>query len=140
MMILAAWYHSILATLFGLLAVLLMLVILLQRGKGSGLSGAFGGVGGHTAFGAKTGDFLTWVTIALAALFLVYSVGLNYVFVPKTPTIGTPATPGGGQAPATGGGAAPAETPADGEGARLLDDGLPGPQYAGLPIFGVDAT
>ena len=62
-MILALWYHIILAVIFAVLAIVLIGVILLQRGKGVGLAGAFGGAGGHTAFGAKTGDFLTWVTI-----------------------------------------------------------------------------
>lgn len=135
MMILAAWYHSILATLFGLLAVLLMLVILLQRGKGSGLSGAFGGAGGHTAFGAKTGDFLTWITIALAAMFLVYSVGLNYVFVPTKPTIGGAAAPAPGTGGTGGSGTPPAETPA--EGAWYPAES---PQYADHIIFGMDSA
>lgn len=81
-MILAAWYHPILATIFAFMAVVLMGVILLQRGRGVGLAGAFGGVGGHTAFGAKTGDFLTWATIVIASVFLCYVVILNYVFVP----------------------------------------------------------
>jgi preprotein translocase subunit SecG len=83
-MILAAWYHPILATLFALLAILLMGVILLQRGRGVGLAGAFGGAGGNTAFGAKTGDFLTWATIVIAGVFLVTSILLNYAFRPQT--------------------------------------------------------
>lgn len=84
-MLLGAFYHVILATLFAFMAIFLMIVILLQRGKGVGLSGAFGGVGGHTAFGAKTGDVLTWATIVIAALLLTYAVVLNYIFVPPKP-------------------------------------------------------
>ena len=84
-MLLALWYHSILATLFALLAVFLMGVILLQRGKGVGLSGAFGGAGGHTAFGAKTGDVLTWATVVIAFVLLTFAVILNFVFVPLAP-------------------------------------------------------
>jgi preprotein translocase subunit SecG len=100
-MLLALWYHSILATLFALVAVLLMGVILLQRGKGVGLSGAFGGAGGHTAFGAKTGDVLTWATIVVAAGMLVFAVILNYVFVPvaapaPAPTLAPPTFPAPG--------------------------------------------
>jgi len=91
-MILAAWYHVILATLFGFLAIILMVVILLQRGKGVGLAGAFGGAGGHTAFGAKTGDILTWATIVVAVALLAFAVILNYIFVPPTP-FATPAIP-----------------------------------------------
>lgn len=83
-MLLAAWYHPLLAVLFSFLAVILMVVILLQRGKGVGLAGAFGGAGGHTAFGAKTGDVLTWLTVALAGALLLTAVLLNYAFVPFT--------------------------------------------------------
>lgn len=89
------WYHNIWATVFALLAVLLMGVILLQRGRGVGLSGAFGGAGGHTAFGAKTGDVLTWATIVIAVVLLTLTVGLNYVFVelPPIDTVPAPAQP-----------------------------------------------
>lgn len=91
-MILAAWYHILSSLFFAFLAVLLMLVILLQRGKGVGLSGAFGGAGGNTAFGAKTGDVLTWATIALAGIFLFVAVLLNlFVFTPPKATLGGPA-------------------------------------------------
>ena len=98
-MLLAAFYHPILATLFALLAILLMLVILLQRGRGVGLQGAFGGAGGHTAFGSKTGDILTWITVIGAGVFLFCIVILNYVFteqkaaLPTPPASGTPAAP-----------------------------------------------
>lgn len=76
-------YHYILAVLFVLLALLLIGVILLQRGRGVGLAGAFGGAGGHTAFGSKTGDVLTWATVFLASLFLFYGGCLNHFFVGK---------------------------------------------------------
>ncbi len=58
----------------------LMLVILIQRGRGSGLAGAFGGAGGSSAFGAKTGDILTWVTVVVTFGFLVMAVVLNFEF------------------------------------------------------------
>jgi preprotein translocase subunit SecG len=121
-MILALWYHNILATLFGLVAVLLIGVILLQRGRGVGLSGAFGGAGGHTAFGAKTGDVLTWATIVIAVVLLTFTVILNYVFVPLpalqvTPSVQAvptlPADAGTEGAPATDSAQQPAPTPAD---------------------------
>lgn len=109
MLIAAAWWHPILATLFAFLAVILMGVILLQRGKGVGLAGAFGGAGGSTAFGAKTGDFLTWATVVIAGVFMVYTVLCNFAFMPPKAGL-TPASPppmapiGGGQTP-------PAEQP-----------------------------
>jgi len=106
------WLLRILATLFALLAVLLMGVILLQRGKGVGLSGAFGGAGGHTAFGAKTGDVLTWATIVIAVVLLVFAIILNYLFVPLAPpappTIGPPVS-----VPAPSATGMPADTSAD---------------------------
>lgn len=101
-MMLALWYHPLLAVLFAFTAIVLMGVILLQRGKGVGLSGAFGGAGGHTAFGAKTGDFLTWATIVVAVGLLIFAILLNFVFrplsAPGTASIGpapvsTPAMP-----------------------------------------------
>jgi preprotein translocase subunit SecG len=52
----------------------LILVILIQKGRGGGLAGAFGGAGASSLMGAKTGDFLTWVTIGLVATFLILSV------------------------------------------------------------------
>lgn len=121
-MLLASWYHPILATLFGFLALILMAVILLQRGRGVGLSGAFGGAGGHTAFGSKTGDVLTWATIVIAGLFLFYVVVLNYLFVP-------PRAPGAAPPPAA---PAPAPTTSERGGTSRL---LPGadPQQADWP-------
>lgn len=96
------WYHTILAFFFAVLAILLMIVILLQRGKGVGLAGAFGGTGGSTAFGAKTGDILTWVTIVGATLLLTFTVILNYVFIDVGPGLSTspPAPPPAEQVPA----------------------------------------
>lgn len=66
-----------------LISILLIGLVLLQKNRGSGLSGAFGGVGGHSAFGTKTGDFLTWFTVSLAALFLILCVAGNFVFEPE---------------------------------------------------------
>ena len=64
------------------ICVFLILVILIQRGRGEGLSGAFGGGGGSSAFGAKTGDVFTLITVAAAATFLLVNVFGNYVFLP----------------------------------------------------------
>src|SRR5947209_12711602 len=54
------------------LALFLILLILIQRGKGGGLIGALGGAGGSSPFGSRAGDQFTRLTIyvAIAWLFL----------------------------------------------------------------------
>ena len=68
--------YSILGFLFAFVCVSMILLILIQKGRGGGLSGAFGGAGGNTAFGSKTGDVLTWVTSGVFAAFLLLAVVL----------------------------------------------------------------
>lgn len=54
----------------------MVLVILLQSGKGGGLAGAFGG-GGSTIFGGRgAGTVLTRATMILGAMFFVTSLTL----------------------------------------------------------------
>src|SRR5580765_2211215 len=66
--------------LFIVLAVFLILLVLIQKGRGGGLSSAFGGgAGGHTAFGSKTGDVLTWATSIVFGVFLLLGIVLNVV-------------------------------------------------------------
>jgi preprotein translocase subunit SecG len=64
-------------TLFIIVAVFLILLILIQKGRGGGLASAFGGAGGNTAFGSKTGDVLTWATSIVFGIFLLLSITLN---------------------------------------------------------------
>ena len=63
--------------LFVLISLFLVLLILIQKGRGGGLSSAFGGAGGNTAFGSKTGDVLTWVTSIAFGVFLLLAIALN---------------------------------------------------------------
>ncbi|MGD2110837.1 MAG: preprotein translocase subunit SecG [Phycisphaerae bacterium] len=74
------WGQWLLAAALIAVCCVLMIVILLQRGRGSGLTGAFGGGGGSSAFGAKTGDVFTWITVVVAAVFLLGNVLGNYAF------------------------------------------------------------
>ena len=46
-------------------------LVLIQRGKGGGLAGAFGGVGGSSPFGSKAGDAFTRFTIYVAAFWIL---------------------------------------------------------------------
>jgi len=71
-------------TLFIIVAVFLILLILIQKGRGGGLASAFGGAGGNTAFGSKTGDVLTWATSIVFGIFLLLSVTLNLLAKSQT--------------------------------------------------------
>lgn len=68
---------NILAAIFVIGSVVLILVILIQKGKGGGLSGAFAGGMASGILGSKTGDVLTWVTISVASLFIVVALVLD---------------------------------------------------------------
>ena len=75
---------NILLILFIPICLLLILMVLLQAGKGGGLSGAFGGVGGAQPFlGARgTVDFLSKFTIYLAIGFMTLSLVLSIAYGP----------------------------------------------------------
>ena len=55
-----------------LLSLLLMFIVLIQRGKGGGLAGAFGGVGGSSPFGSRAGDAFTRITLYMAAVWVLF--------------------------------------------------------------------
>ena len=61
--------NSLLGFLMGFLSLFLIMLILIQRGKGGGLTGALGGPGGQSAFGSKAGDTFTAVTIVVASIW-----------------------------------------------------------------------
>lgn len=48
----------------------LILLVLVQRGRGGGLTGALGGPGGQSAFGTKAGDLFTRITVGVAAVWI----------------------------------------------------------------------
>lgn len=75
-----------LGTLFIVICVLLIVVVLLQKGRGGGLGAAFGGAGA-SAFGTRTGDVFTWVTIVLTGLFLLMAVVTTLVLRPSKPRV-----------------------------------------------------
>ena len=64
------WLSTILNWLVLIAGTLLIFLVLIQRGKGGGLAGAFGGVGGSSAFGSRAGDLFTRVTLILAAVWI----------------------------------------------------------------------
>jgi preprotein translocase subunit SecG len=62
---------GVLNVLLLLVGLFLILVVLIQRGKGGGLAGAFGGVGGSSAFGSRAGDAFTRFTIIVAGIWVL---------------------------------------------------------------------
>jgi preprotein translocase subunit SecG len=100
MLTIGGWLTGILTLLFLLVCLLMALVILIQKPKGGGLAGAFGGAGSTGAvFGAKTGDVLTWVTIGcfagfiILSMLLVRSVRSDAEAMPTLRSVPTPTAP-----------------------------------------------
>lgn len=112
-----------------LIAVVLVIAVLIQQGKGGGLGAGFGGGGANTLFGSSGGgNFFTKLTMCLAFGFMITSLGLtsiksrgtktslfdqhSSVPAPAVPeTTGTPAAPVAPAAPGTPP-VAPKEAPA----------------------------
>ena len=69
--------HTFVLVIHILLAVLMIVSILVQQGKGADAGASFGGGGAATVFGASgSGNFLTRLTAVLTALFFVTSLSL----------------------------------------------------------------
>lgn len=68
-----------------LVCLLLLGIILLQPGKGMGLSSAaFGGTDAQSVFGTKTADVLTKATTVIAVLFIVTCITLSALTANKS--------------------------------------------------------
>ncbi|OGT22058.1 MAG: preprotein translocase subunit SecG [Gammaproteobacteria bacterium RIFCSPHIGHO2_02_FULL_42_13] len=62
------------------IAIALIGLVLIQRGKGADMGAAFGSGASQTVFGSRgSGGFLFRVTIFLAALFFATSITLTYL-------------------------------------------------------------
>jgi len=56
------------------LGLFMIVLVLIQRGKGGGLIGALGGAGGSSPFGSRAGDQFTRITIYVAAVWLLLTM------------------------------------------------------------------
>jgi preprotein translocase subunit SecG len=74
---------NILKGVFIFNALLMMLVILMQRPKSEGLGAAFGGGVTENIFGAQTTNVLTKITGWLAAIFFLLTFGLSILYAHK---------------------------------------------------------
>lgn len=69
------WLSYLAMFLLLMVGILMIFIILLQRGRGGGLAGALGGMGGQSAFGTKAGDMFTRITVVLALIWIVLCAG-----------------------------------------------------------------
>ncbi len=72
-----------------LISVFIVLIILLQRGRGGGLTGALGGAGGASAFGVKAGDIFTRITAVAVLLWIVLCAVTCFWYLPTKLNIAT---------------------------------------------------
>lgn len=114
-------------------ALLMVLVILMQRPKSEGLGAAFGGGVTENIFGAQTTNVLVKVTGWLAAIFFLLTFVLSILYAHKTNTgsnLSRELTKGMTPAPAASAtpvpGASASGTPAAAASATASPDGSPG--------------
>ncbi|HSD72952.1 MAG TPA: preprotein translocase subunit SecG [Thermoanaerobaculia bacterium] len=119
-----AFAYIALVVIYVFVCFFLILVVLLQQGKGADIAGAFGGGGSQTAFGARgattllhkltTGAFIGFIVLALVLTVFEARPRSSVVrtLPPKAATQKAPAPPVPAQ-PATGAPAAPAPAPAN---------------------------
>src|SRR4051794_13123009 len=77
---------NILLGLYVFVALIMMLVILMQRPKSEGLGAAFGGGVTENIFGAQTTNVLTKITGWLAAIFFLLTFVLSILYARKANT------------------------------------------------------
>ena len=72
--------ENLLIFFYILISISLILIILLQQGKGSDIGSAFGAGSSNTMFGSgSSSNPLTKVTAFLAAIFLILSLSITYI-------------------------------------------------------------
>ena len=93
-----------------IVSVALIVIVLLQMGKGAQAGASFGAGGSQAMFGSTAGNFMSKVTAAAAIIFMLTSLSLAYFYgSPDSQTVmpGTVSAPAAApQSPA------PAQTPA----------------------------
>ncbi len=71
--------HTVLTIFYVLICLFLIVVVLLQSGRGGGLGGGLGGAGQQVFGGAGAGNLLTRLTTIFALTFMVLSATLSYL-------------------------------------------------------------
>ena len=76
---------TFLLVLHVMVCLVLILVVLLQRGKGGDMGAVLGGGGSNTVFGGRgAGNFLTKLTTSSAIIFMGTSLSLSYLAYQET--------------------------------------------------------
>lgn len=115
------WYFATILHLF--LCLILVVVVLLQQGKGSDIGAAFGGGSTQTMFGSRgPASFFHYVTTGAAVLFMVTSLYL--AMFPQRPSAKS-AFESGTLTPTPTATASPAEGMGGDEGADSDEDATP---------------
>ncbi|RMG47279.1 MAG: preprotein translocase subunit SecG [Acidobacteria bacterium] len=124
--------YAVVLALHILVSIFLILVVLLQTGKGGDIASAFGGSGSQAVFGPRgASNVLSKATTWSAVVFMLTSLGLFFLSqpggssvmesAPEPVPVETPAAPEvpeqapAGEAPSDQGGTPAAESPAEGE-------------------------
>src|SRR3569623_1091706 len=77
--------HTVLLIVHIIIAVALVTLVLVQRGKGADMGAAFGSGASGTLFGSRgSASFLTRATAVLATLFFITSLSLAFMFNQKS--------------------------------------------------------
>jgi preprotein translocase subunit SecG len=75
--------HTVVTIIHIIASVVLIMVVLLQAGKGANMGAAFGGAS-QTVFGSSgAGTFLGKMTTLVAAVFMLTSLSLSYFAMPQ---------------------------------------------------------
>lgn len=79
--------QTLITILHIIICIVLILVVLLQTGKGASMGAVFGG-SSQTVFGSSgPGSFLSRMTTVIAIVFMLTSFGLTYMVSQKGPSL-----------------------------------------------------
>lgn len=126
---------TILIVVHVIVCVALIMIVLLQTGKGADMGAAFGGGGSQTLFGSTgASTFLSKATTGAAIIFMLTSLALAYISSHRTADSIIQSTPAPVEQPAaeTQSGSAPQESSAPAQPAPATQ-GQPAPQESKEP-------
>ncbi|HWN64347.1 MAG TPA: preprotein translocase subunit SecG [Candidatus Binatus sp.] len=132
---------NLLLAVYVMVALLMVLVILMQRPKSEGLGAAFGGGVTENIFGAQTTNVLVKFTAWLAGIFFALTFALSILYAHKSTAdsafrrelMKTQAAPQISPVPTAGAQPSPISSPVPGSGAGVLPQGSASPVSSSSP-------